>query len=327
VPAHLTRTGVLEYRNPDGSVRRELRIPSEVFDSASLATLEDAPVTNEHQGMVTAEDYHSKAAGHVSGSPRADGGRISANLVIQDATLIADIDVGSKREVSCGYHCKLDHSPGTYEGAPYDCIQREIRYNHVAIVPRGRAGSDVALRLDSAGDQIVGETMKITFAGREYDLADTAQRAAYDAAVVALQSRADRAEGERDAARAEVATLKAAPAVDTARLDALVAERTALVASARKILGEGYSPTGKTNRQIKEDALRAADASVDLKDRADAYIDGRFDGLSPSPLANASAAIVAVSSGGHGIAVQTPANATPALPAWKQPLAATSIRK
>ncbi len=323
--AHLTRTGVLEYRNPDGSVRRELRLPEEVFDAESLATLEDAPVTNEHQGMVTSDDYRAKAAGHVSGSPRADGAKIAANLVIQDAGLIADIEASRKREVSCGYHCNLDFSPGVYEGSPYDCIQRQIRYNHVAIVPRGRAGSEVALRLDSAGDQVFGEdSMKITFCGKEYDLADAAQKAAYDAAVTALQARADRAEGERDSARAEVETLKKA-AVSTEKLDALVAERVTLVASARKVLGDSYDPAGKTARQIKEDALKHVDSTLDFTNRADAYVDGRFDSLTPvSPLANASAAVVAASSGGQGIAVITPPTTTqPVIPAWQQPLTAT----
>ena len=46
-PAHLTRTGVLEYLNPDGSVRRELRLPEDVFAPASLETYALKPVTRE----------------------------------------------------------------------------------------------------------------------------------------------------------------------------------------------------------------------------------------------------------------------------------------
>ena len=34
----LTRVGIFEYRRPDGSIRRELRLPEEVFAPESLAS-------------------------------------------------------------------------------------------------------------------------------------------------------------------------------------------------------------------------------------------------------------------------------------------------
>ena len=59
-------------------------------------------------------------------------------------------------EVSCGYRCDLDSTPGiSPEGEPYDAIQSNIRLNHVALLPanKGRAGRDVKLLLlDSDGN-------------------------------------------------------------------------------------------------------------------------------------------------------------------------------
>jgi hypothetical protein len=46
--AIVTRVGVLTYRNKDGTLRRELRHPDDVFSAESLASLKLIPVTNEH---------------------------------------------------------------------------------------------------------------------------------------------------------------------------------------------------------------------------------------------------------------------------------------
>ena len=43
--APVTSIGVFSYRNPDGSERRELRLPEEVFNADSLASLRLKPLT------------------------------------------------------------------------------------------------------------------------------------------------------------------------------------------------------------------------------------------------------------------------------------------
>ena len=47
-PVFATRTGVFKYQLPNGDTIKELRLPEEVFDSSSLATLAGAPLTNNH---------------------------------------------------------------------------------------------------------------------------------------------------------------------------------------------------------------------------------------------------------------------------------------
>ena len=50
----VTTCGVFEYANPDGSIRRELRLPEEVFKAESLKTYKGKPVVITHRaGLIT----------------------------------------------------------------------------------------------------------------------------------------------------------------------------------------------------------------------------------------------------------------------------------
>ena len=44
----LTSCGIFEYANPDGSIRRELRLPEEVFNDKSLESYEGKPIIVTH---------------------------------------------------------------------------------------------------------------------------------------------------------------------------------------------------------------------------------------------------------------------------------------
>ena len=57
----------------------------------------------------------------------------------------ADVVGSGKRELSAGYHCKYELSPGEWNGKPYQFIQRQIRGNHLASVASGRMGPEVAV--------------------------------------------------------------------------------------------------------------------------------------------------------------------------------------
>lgn len=150
IPAYLARIGIQEYRDAEGNVVRELRPPDEVFDAASVGSFADAPVTDLHPpGAVDAYNWREVAVGTVT-SPRVDLDRIVAELVVLDADLIRKIEAGERVEVSAGYSCDLEWTPGAYDGEPYDAVQRNIRINHVALGPAGwgRAGPTVSLQLN-----------------------------------------------------------------------------------------------------------------------------------------------------------------------------------
>lgn len=146
------RTGILVYRNADGTERKEYRPPEEAFKADSLASFLGKPITIGHKAFVTSGNAAQVApVGSVLSEGRQDGNNIIADIVIYN------LDTNA-RELSCGYTLDLDETPGTTpEGEHYDAIQRNIRVNHIAIVPKGRAG---VARLNMDGEQVLEEEQK-----------------------------------------------------------------------------------------------------------------------------------------------------------------------
>lgn len=151
VDALLTRTGVFEYLNPDGSVRREYRPPDEVFHQDSMYSAECIPVGDDHpEELISLKDEKKYRLGLTGEQVRRDGEWLTNSIVVRDPKLIAKMRRG-KVFVSCGYECDLEDRSGiSPDGERYDCIQRNIRYNHVAIVDVPRAGAQARVRMDEA---------------------------------------------------------------------------------------------------------------------------------------------------------------------------------
>jgi len=147
--AFVTRAGVFVYRNPDGSERRELRHPDDVFAPESLATLAMAPVTDGHPSvMLDATNARSLSVGHLGERIDRDETLVRASILLVDAPAIDAVRGGARRELSCGYDADVVEEAGVFDGEPYTHRQRAIEYNHVAIVPVGRAGPLVRMRID-----------------------------------------------------------------------------------------------------------------------------------------------------------------------------------
>lgn len=245
VDARLTRTGVFIYRTNDGGTRRELRLPEEVFKSDSMETFHLAPLTLGHPDVpVTADNFKEHTVGTV-GKVVRDGKFQRAPLMIKDQQAVAAVEAGIN-EISNGYFCDLEDKSGTFNGERFDAIQRNIRGNHVAIVSHGRAGHDVAIRMDetcavmTTDDEVVfdsaeeteiaihGDTKektmeKITIDGVDYEgSAQLAQAVAKLQAGAANQHRNDQKSIEdledkvAEASKASAADL----AKETARADA-----------------------------------------------------------------------------------------------------------
>lgn len=160
VEGRATRAGVFLYKRGDGSIIRELRPPEEVGSAQSLATLARKPITNEHPSeFVDAKNAEQYVAGTVDPEvvweqDHSDGFvKVRGTIMRQDA--IEAIESG-RHQLSCGYHADIEETPGVWTDAHgtehrYDAVQRNIRYNHLALVDRGRAGKQARLRLDSDG--------------------------------------------------------------------------------------------------------------------------------------------------------------------------------
>jgi hypothetical protein len=66
---------------------------------------------------------------------------LTVPAVIFDDAAIDAISTGDAVEISPGYTCFLESNDGNY-------YQKQRRYDHVALVSRGRTGSDVSVKLD-----------------------------------------------------------------------------------------------------------------------------------------------------------------------------------
>lgn len=142
--------GIFEYKNPDGTVRRELRLPEEVFSPESLASYKGKPVILTHEaGMIDTENVQQEQIGTILSEGTQDGDNVRAQIIIHDAH---KLDYGL-RELSLGYSLDLEETPGEWKSQPYDAIQRNIRVNHLALVEKARAGDSARLNIDGEDTQ------------------------------------------------------------------------------------------------------------------------------------------------------------------------------
>lgn len=147
----IARTGTQDYAareisryvgelegDPDRLIPVQRR-PEDVFAPEAVASFEGKPVTDEHPPeYVLAENFGAYARGHLQNVRRA-GDNLVGDIYITDPKLVSDVKQRVKREISCGYYCDLvSDGAGGYR-------QTNIRGNHVAVVPKGRAGHDVAI--------------------------------------------------------------------------------------------------------------------------------------------------------------------------------------
>lgn len=216
VDGYVTRTGVLKYRTLDGEVISQLRDPKEVFNKDSLNTLKSVPVTLRHPPkLITPKDTKRYMVGYSSDEINQTGNKIKTQLTITDEDAIKSVENGDTVELSCGYECELEESNGTFDGENYDFIQRNIVYNHIALVEKGRAGSDVRILMDSAdseslvyiqddtaiinNDKEIVKMEKVMLEGKEFEVAPELA-----AALKAHMEKMAAMQGEMDAMKEKV---------------------------------------------------------------------------------------------------------------------------
>lgn len=313
----IAKPGVFPYRFSDGTNKLEAKLPDEIFSPETIASANGKPITNEHPNeKVDSNNFKKYAVGMTHQDATSDGKHLKVSMTVADKKMLDDIKNG-KRELSIGFTEDDDNVPGTLDGKHYDSAQRNIRINHIAIVKAGRAGHDVNLFGDSAENIIenggihkMEKTLVLDDAGSitlDAGMADKVtdqikkykaqikeandNKAKLEKALKAAEEAQANAEGNAAAAKSEASTAKAE--ADSAKketekvkkdaadsIEKAVNERVELMGSAKKLLGDSVDFTGKTNRDIKVEAIKKLTPDFVEDGKDDAYIDTYFDAMS-----------------------------------------------
>jgi hypothetical protein len=287
------RTGIQLYKDVDGTIRRELRPPEEVFKADSLKSFAGKPVTDEHPGEpVTAKNAKRLSVGTMQGEGKQDGDNVIAPIIVHDGEMIDKIMNEGKRELSLGYKVDLEETPGVWNGQEYDAIQRNIRINHLAIVPRGRAGNarlnldrhDAVLFNPEEENAMPENLSRIRLdSGLEYQAAPEVvveveklrnDKAELTTHVDELQKQLDTVAAERDTLKSQVES------TDKVRSDALAAARAEVKARAElDKVAETFKVDGarKTDREVKELVIKSMRADADLSGKSEDYVNAAYD--------------------------------------------------
>lgn len=300
--APVTRPGVFKYPNPDGTFRYELRHPDEVFSEESLKTIKGVPITVDHpREFVNANNSSELLVGMTGDDLAIDGENVVTSINITDSRAVKAVNNG-KKELSMGYLYDRVKESGVYNGEEYTHRQKNIRYNHLAIVDKGRAGRGVRIiAMDGVDYEINGlnnqNEEKIDMNEKELNgimsklasIEEGMQKAqdhedSLKVQLANLKAENDKLKGESEALAAELSNAKAvakdsadnAEANEEALVQQKVKERVDIIVKAKGVVALD-SADDMTNREIMEAAIKATDADVELGDKTDAYIAGRFD--------------------------------------------------
>jgi hypothetical protein len=279
VNARLTKTGVFAYENG-----REYRSDEEVFHTDSMASLKGAPVTNLHPAECGGENFLTpvNTKNHIIGiteNIEREGNYLKGSLIIFHEDAIKAIENGERKEISLGYKCQLDLTPGTWNGESYDAVQKNIVINHVAIGPKGwgRAGPDCAIRTDATltKGQDVTETIHL-------DGIDVALTKESIITLLAEKKRAfEELKGRLDAMGLELEKAQAAKAAleDPQVIEAKVQARLKLVAKCKPILGDDVLFHDKSDSELKLLAIKKHYPEADFSYKDQSFLDGMFEGI------------------------------------------------
>lgn len=290
VPGRVSKTGTQKYLrkelgldgDPNASVT-VYRPADEVFSADSLASFDGADITVMHPGeLVNAKNYRKTSVGLIRGPGRQDGDFVMADLVVKDLDAIKMINDRGYVELSAGYTAEYEHSPGTTDdGIQYDYIQRNIRINHMALLPAGAARAGRQARIFD--NQPKGNTMsKITLdSGRSVEIQDEASAALVSDYIERLKKQiadastaSDKQQATIDGQAEQITKLQAATADDQikARLASIMDARTKAEKVAPGITLDSINPA-----EIQRAALTNARPSVDWASKSEAYVQAAFD--------------------------------------------------
>ncbi|UJQ43467.1 hypothetical protein [Acinetobacter phage vB_AbM_WUPSU] len=134
-----------------------LRDPEEL--RKSLDTFKGLQLLKRHIPVDASQPEKESTIGSIGTDIKMDDdGRVWSSLRVFDQEGIDYIESKALGELSAGYAYDAVMKSGTFNGVPYDGIMTNIHGNHVAIVERGRIGSD-AIIADSIEGQLMAKNV------------------------------------------------------------------------------------------------------------------------------------------------------------------------
>jgi hypothetical protein len=309
VEGYLTRSGIFEYRNDDGTIRREWRPADEVDNSNSLDSLRLLPITLEHpqDELVNLDNIKTLRVGNVGDAILTDTEwrgptqdmqerfvKIRSTCVIDDSDAMKAVEEKMMTQFSCGYTADVELINGvTPSGETYNAIQRNIRYNHLALVTVGRAGADIAIRVDNKEKETEMTMKKIILDGVSFEAPEQTieaftasssrivkERDEALAKIAEQSKRADVAEAKADAATlAEKKALEVAAALEL-KIKEGVKARIALEKEAARALGDKASEIKFDELDdvaLKTTVIKHVNPELNLEGKSADYISASFD--------------------------------------------------
>ena len=307
--------GVFRYLGEDGkTLDRVLRPESEVGDIDSVLSANSKPVTLRHPNENVDIDNISKyEVGFTGTDAYFDGIDLWVTVTITDKKAVEAIENGKVGAVSMGYDVasiEVNEDPlNNWRGTEYNKIQHGIRYNHLALVYAGRAGESVEITVGDSIDDIfninktgdektsakdsamkkliidnaayeVDEAVLDAFNGLQKQLKDSdeahkSELASVTSAKDELSKKLDTVTAERDAAKAEIKTLKETQ-MDEEAIAKKVDEKIALVEKAKAYGCEVKSEDSALDIK-KAVVAKAFGDKMDLTDKSEDYINVAFD--------------------------------------------------
>lgn len=152
----ISKVGVYPYLGseigapePD-RIYRVFRPAEELSHPDAIASFRLMPLVDEHSMLGSEHDGFTPAErkgvqGVIGEEVYFDPPYLRGNLKLYSEAAKHMVRSGLKRELSPGYRCTYDFTPGAFDGEAYDAVQRTIRANHLALVTEGRTGPDVAV--------------------------------------------------------------------------------------------------------------------------------------------------------------------------------------
>lgn len=296
--AFSVRTGCQVYKGkevgrPDLPLVTVYRSEEAVFDRASVEGFAHKPITRGHPSvLVDSKNWAQHTVGEVSTEALRDGERLRLRILVKDESSIEAVKDGSLRHLSAGYLADIVWGDGVApDGTPFQAQQVNIRPNHVALVPRGRAGNCMIGDEDTTWGAVplsdeelpkqkeVHVTTKTVFldGGKSVEVTDASAQILLDH-VAGLTERLGQVTGELAAAQTKIMT--------DADFTAAVTKRVNLMDEARK-----KSPDLDLSKLVTDgDIMRAVVAktypTLTLDGQSDDFVRGIYATIPVSATAN-----------------------------------------